>query len=71
MDMIAARYDLTEREQETASLMARGYTAKRVAEELTVAVSTVKGYSKSIYRKMGIHRKDELIEIVKEVKKQV
>lgn len=71
MDMIAARYDLTERERETASLMARGYTAKHVAEELTVAVSTVKGYSKSIYRKMGIHRKDELIEIVKETKKQV
>lgn len=71
MDMIAARYALTERERETASLMARGYTAKHVAEELTVAVSTVKGYSKSIYRKMGIHRKDELIEIVKETKKQV
>lgn len=71
MDMIAARYDLTERERETASLMARGYTAKHVAEELTVAVSTVKGYSKSIYRKMGIHRKDELIEIVKETKNQV
>lgn len=71
MDMIAARYDLTERERETASLMARGYTAKHVAEDLTVAVSTVKGYSKSIYRKMGIHRKDELIEIVKETKKQV
>lgn len=71
MDMIAARYALTERERETASLMARGYTAKHVAEDLTVAVSTVKGYSKSIYRKMGIHRKDELIEIVKEIKKQV
>ena len=71
MDMIAVRYDLTERERETASLMARGYTAKHVAEELTVAVSTVKGYRKSIYRKMGIHRKDELIEIVKETKSQV
>ncbi|PWL79565.1 MAG: hypothetical protein DBY20_02150 [Coriobacteriia bacterium] len=71
MDVIAERYGLTERERETASLMARGYTAKHVAEELTVAVSTVKGYSKSIYRKMGIHRKDELIEIVKETKNQV
>lgn len=71
MAMIAERYALTDRERETASLMARGYTAKRVAEELTVAVSTVKGYSKSIYLKMGIHRKDELIEIVKETKARV
>ncbi len=71
MDMLAERYDLTEREQETASLMARGYTVKRVAEELVVAESTVKGYGKSIYRKMGIHRKDELIAMVNEAKKLI
>ena len=64
LDVIAQRYRLTERERETASLVARGYTAKRVSEELVIAVSTVQGYNKSIYRKMGIHRKDELIEIV-------
>ncbi len=71
MDLIAAEYGLTERERETASLMARGYTAGRVAEELVVAASTVKGYSKSIYRKMGIHRKDELIETVNEAKRSI
>lgn len=71
MDLLAERYDLTEREQETASLMARGYTVRRVAEELVVAESTIKGYSKSIYRKMGIHRKDELIAMVNEAKKRV
>lgn len=71
MDVIASEYGLTERERETASLMARGYTAKRVAEELVVAASTVKGYSKSIYRKMSIHRKDELIEMVNETKRRI
>lgn len=64
MDLLAERFGLTERERETASLVAKGYTAKRVAESMTVALSTVQGYSKSVYRKMDIHRKDELIEAV-------
>lgn len=68
MDHIAVTFGLTERERETASLIAQGYTAKRVAEELIVTPSTIQGYNKSIYRKMGIHRKDELIEIVNQVK---
>ncbi len=31
---------------------------------MVVAISTVQGYCKSIYKKLGIHRKDDLIEIV-------
>ena len=68
MERIAAQYGLTERERETASYIAKGYTTRRVAEELVVATSTVQSHSKSIYRKMGIHRKDELIQIVNEEK---
>lgn len=71
MDLIADEYLLTDRERATASLMARGYTAARVAEELTVAVSTIQGYSKTIYRKMDIHSKDELIAIVTEAKERI
>ena len=68
---LADAYGLTEREQQTAALVAKGYTAKRVAEELGVAPSTVQGYSKSIYRKMGIHRKDELIEAVNQLEQSL
>lgn len=68
---LAERYNLTERERQTASLVAKGYTAKRVAKALTVATSTVQGYSKSIYRKMGIHRKDELIEAVRKTEQNL
>ena len=68
---LAERYNLTERERQTASLVAKGYTAKRVAEALTVATSTVQGYNKSIYRKMGIHRKDELIEAVRKTEQNL
>lgn len=68
---LAERYNLTERERQTASLVAKGYTAKHVAKALTVAPSTVQGYSKSIYRKMGIHRKDELIEAVRKTEQNL
>ena len=61
---LAKKYDLTERERQTVSLITKGYTARKVAEEMAVAVSTVQGYCKSIYKKLGIHRKDDLIEIV-------
>ena len=64
VDALATEYRLTKREKQTVSLVARGYTAKRVAEEMVVSQGTIQSYSKSIYRKMGIHRKDELIELV-------
>ncbi len=68
---IAERFGLTERERQTAALIAEGYTTRRAAEELVVAVSTVQGYCKSIYRKMDIHRKDELIDAVNQAKSEL
>ena len=62
--LVADSFDLTERERQAVSLIAKGYTARKVAEEMVVAISTVQGYCKSIYKKLGIHRKDDLIEIV-------
>lgn len=61
---IADEYGLTARERETASLISRGYSVKRSAEEMCLAPVTVQGYSKSLYRKLGIHKKDELIEMI-------
>jgi len=64
MEKVAADFGLTEREKQTASLIALGYSVKSVAEELCVTPGTIQGYSKSIYRKMDVHKKDELIKIV-------
>lgn len=61
---IADEYGLTARERETASFISRGYSVKRSAEEMCLAPATVQGYSKSLYRKLGIHKKDELIEMI-------
>ena len=61
---LCENFGLTQREADIAELLALGYTAKRVADELVLSASTVQSYTKSIYRKMGVHKKDELIEKV-------
>ena len=62
--VLSERYGLTEREAQVADSLARGNSMKRAADELFLAPSTVQSYTKVIYRKMGIHRKQELIDIV-------
>lgn len=59
---IVARFGLTEREAAVAACLAQGNSVKRTAELLYIAPSTVQGFSKSIYRKMNIHSKQELID---------
>ena len=61
-------FNLTQREADIAELLALGYTAKRVADALTLSVSTIQSYTKSIYRKMDVHKRDELIEKVSELR---
>lgn len=56
-------YGLTERESQVAACMARGNSVKRAAELMFLAPSTVQGYTKIIYRKMGINSKQSLIDI--------
>lgn len=57
------RFGLTAREREVAALLAQGRTTKVVASELCLSNETVRGYAKSIYAKLGIHSKQELIEL--------
>lgn len=65
--LLEERYGLTKREADIATLLACGYTAKRVADELFLSTNTVQSYTKQIYRKMGVHKKDELIQAVEEL----
>lgn len=54
------------REQEVVAHLARGYTFPQIAEKLFVTLDTVQSHAKSIYRKMGIHKKQELVEAIEE-----
>lgn len=59
-----AELGLTPREAEVALLFSQGFSIGGVAERLGMGKSTAQSHSKAIYRKLGIHTKDELIALV-------
>src|SRR5690606_26414255 len=52
---------LTVRERQVARLVAEGYTNERVARELDMAEQTVGVHLRRIYRKLGVHSRNELL----------
>lgn len=63
---LSDEYGLTQRESELLKLLAQGRDAAYVENELFLSRNTVKSYMKSIYAKLGVHSKQELIDLVKE-----
>ena len=53
--------DITWREKEICSLLAKGYTNRQIADTLYISEGTVKNYISSIYDKTGIHDRAKLI----------
>ena len=54
--------DLSERELEVLRLLAAGLSNPEIAERLVVAVSTVRSHCKSIYGKLGVHRRWDAVQ---------
>lgn len=53
--------DLTEREREVLSLVARGLANKEIAADLFLSVNTVRNYVQSVLTKLGAHSKLEAV----------
>jgi two-component system, NarL family, response regulator DevR len=51
--------ELTEREREVLSLVARGYTNKQIAEDLSVTEKTARNHVSHILEKLGLSRRSE------------
>ena len=56
---------LSPREQEIARALGKGKTFKTVARQCGIAVSTVANHASRIYKKLGIFRREELVELVR------
>lgn len=65
--LAAARYRLSEREEEIMSYLVRGKSAKSIATETFISYNTVKTHMSHIYQKMGIHNREELFSLVERV----
>lgn len=59
---LAKEHDLTEREAAVLVPLAKGHTVKSIAEQFTVSFHTVRSQVRSIYLKLGIHSREELLE---------
>ena len=61
---LARRHGLTPRETELLAQLGRGRTVHAISEELTVSENTVKYHIKSIYQKLAVHSRDEVIALI-------
>ncbi len=63
---LAVRYALSEREAQVLELLVAGNSRAKIAELLVLSVNSVQTYAKSLYRKMGVHSRQELIDLARE-----
>ena len=52
------------REREVVALVLRGNNVPAVARKLYISENTVRDHMKSIYRKAGVHSRQELIDLL-------
>jgi DNA-binding CsgD family transcriptional regulator len=63
-EAIARSGGLSKREREILLFMARGYSPAYIAKKLFLSDSTVRTHIKSVYRKLGVHSREELLQMV-------
>ena len=64
IEALGERCGLTPREREVAAYVFRGYSAKRIAEIDCVSLNTVQTHTRNVYRKLGVHSRQDLIDLV-------
>ena len=62
---IADAYQLTDQETEVLTCLSEGWSIPAAARRLMVSQDTMRTHVKHIYAKIGIHSRDDLVEIIK------
>ena len=63
-EQLARTYGLTAREAQTASYVSKGYSLDKTAELLGISINTVRTHMRSVYGKLAIHSRQELIDLL-------
>ena len=61
---LAEKVHLTARELEVMQMLCKGRTKAYIAESMFVTENTVKGHTKRLYAKLGVHSKKELQQLI-------
>ena len=61
---VALDYGLTPRELDVLTLLAQGNSMARVQSELVISEGTANTHKRNVYRKLGVHSKQELIDMI-------
>lgn len=56
-------HGLSPREIEVAELLMKGHTVSAIAGKLFISENTTRGHAKSIYKKLAIHSRQELVDL--------
>lgn len=59
-------FGLSDREGEILSALLKGHSLPRIADDLLISKSTVATHTQHIYKKLGLHSKQELIAFVEQ-----
>ena len=59
---------LSERQYEVLMLVAQGRNAKYIEQALTISLSTAQTHIRNIYRKTGVHSRQELLDLIEDTK---
>lgn len=62
-EKLSRDHGLTAREEEVLRLLSRGRTNGYIALELNISQNTVKGHTRNVFAKLGVHSRQELIDI--------
>lgn len=67
IDTVCEQYKLSPREREILPILLRGRDAKYIMDTFYISQSTAKTHIYNIYRKFGIHSRQELLDFVEEI----
>lgn len=66
IDALAREHSLTPREAEVFALLAQGRSIPYIRDELIISRETAATHAKHIYAKLGVHSRQELIDLVRQ-----
>lgn len=67
IDAVCEQYHLSPREREILPILLRGRDAKYIMDTFYISQSTAKTHIYNIYRKFGIHSRQELLDFVEDI----